>query len=180
MFQNDKFTVVDSSKIISDTEQHLNFKSKEKKKAGLSSTKCCGPISITGDEPSVASGTWPCIGAIMCWALSLSHSHYSGKNQLCWFGKWKDGQHNTRNLPVKALTGEQREKREDKEEMQACRVAWEGVWGEEGTGSRARARLGMALRGIQGLRDILGTSWDWEQLWHEGTGLRDRKVGAGW
>lgn len=59
MFQNDKFTVVDSSKIIPDIEQHLNFKSKRKKeKVGLSSTKCCGPISITGDEPSVASGTW--------------------------------------------------------------------------------------------------------------------------
>lgn len=34
MFQNDKFTVADSSKIIPDTEQHLNFKSEGKKKWG--------------------------------------------------------------------------------------------------------------------------------------------------
>lgn len=70
MFQSDKFTVADSSKIIPDTEQHLNIKSKGKT-MGLSPTKCCDPISITGHEPNIASGTWPCIGAIKNWALSL-------------------------------------------------------------------------------------------------------------
>lgn len=34
MFQNDKFNVADSSKIIPDGEQHLNIKSKGKKKWG--------------------------------------------------------------------------------------------------------------------------------------------------
>lgn len=53
------------------------------------------------------------------------------------FGKGKDGQQNTRNLPVKALTGEEREEKRGKRGKKApCRpaVAWEGVWGEEGWG----------------------------------------------
>lgn len=35
MFQNDKFTMADSSKIVPDTEQHLNFKSMGKEWGSL-------------------------------------------------------------------------------------------------------------------------------------------------
>lgn len=108
-------------------------------------------------EPS-RTGPYP-------WNSALG-SCKSGENQLCWLEEGKDGQHNTRNLPVKAVTREKREKKREKPHaalQSAMKERERHGEKEAGPGAGAEQGWGMALRRIQGLGTpwALGTALPW-------------------